>query len=83
MAPGAAAPRVPAPAHDKGAEVGEHPLRPDRLSKHILLRGPKERPASYDDIDPEIKAMYEKLGIAFQERAALAGVAVDAVPLGS
>ena len=40
---------------------------------------PKKRPASYDEVDPEIRAMYEKLGVPLQERAALAGVAVDAL----
>ena len=40
---------------------------------------PKKKPTNYNEVDPEIKAMYEKLGIPLQERAALAGVAVDAV----
>ena len=41
-------------------------------------------PTSLDEVDPELLAMYEKLGIPLKERAALAGVelagvAVDAV----
>ena len=40
---------------------------------------PKKGPASYDDVDPEIKKDFEKLGIPLHERAKLAGVAVDAV----
>ena len=40
---------------------------------------PKARPASLDEVDPELLATYEKLGIPLHERAALAGVAVDAV----
>ncbi len=40
---------------------------------------PKKGPASYDDVDPEIKKDFEKLGIPLEERAKLAGVAVDAV----
>ncbi len=40
---------------------------------------PKEKPKSLDEIDPEILATYDKLGIPLNERAALAGVAVDAV----
>ena len=40
---------------------------------------PKKAPASYDEVDPEIKKDFEKLGIPLNERAALAGVAVDAV----
>ena len=41
--------------------------------------GPKKGPASYDDVDPEIKKDFERLGIPLGERAKLAGVAVDAV----
>src|SRR3954451_12595187 len=40
---------------------------------------PKPKKASLDEVDPELLAMYEKLGIPLQERAMLAGVAVDAV----
>src|SRR5712691_12896404 len=36
-------------------------------------------PKTLDEIDPELLAMYEKLGIPLKEREALAGVAVDAV----
>src|SRR6266567_4423396 len=39
----------------------------------------KEGPKSLDEVDPELLAVYEKLGIPLGERAALAGVAVDAV----
>lgn len=40
---------------------------------------PKARPKSLDEVDPELLKTYEKLGIPLHERAALAGVAVDAV----
>ena len=36
-------------------------------------------PKSLDEVDPELLKMYEKLGVPLAERAALAGVAVDAV----
>jgi len=36
-------------------------------------------PKSLDEVDPELLKTYEKLGIPLNERAALAGVAVDAV----
>ncbi|HEX9491531.1 MAG TPA: Fe-S cluster assembly protein SufB, partial [Stellaceae bacterium] len=36
-------------------------------------------PKSLDEVDPELLRTYEKLGIPLSERAALAGVAVDAV----
>ena len=39
----------------------------------------EEKPKSLDDVDPEILEAFEKLGIPLQERAKLAGVAVDAV----
>jgi Fe-S cluster assembly protein SufB len=44
--------------------------------------GPKPKgsgPKSLDEVDPEILATYEKLGIPLHERELLAGVAVDAV----
>lgn len=42
---------------------------------------PKKKPQldSLDDVDPELLATYEKLGIPLDEQKALAGVAVDAV----
>ncbi len=42
---------------------------------------PKQKPGpqSLDEVDPELLKTYEKLGIPLHERAALAGVAVDAV----
>ena len=39
----------------------------------------EDRPKSLDEVDPELLATYEKLGIPLHERAILAGVAVDAV----
>jgi Fe-S cluster assembly protein SufB len=38
-----------------------------------------ERPKSLDEIDPEIRRTYEKLGIPIREQEVLAGVAVDYV----
>jgi Fe-S cluster assembly protein SufB len=42
---------------------------------------PKQQPKlkSLDEVDPELLRTYEKLGVPLHERAALAGVAVDAV----
>ncbi len=48
----------------------------------IYFSAPKsdeDRPKSLDEVDPELLETYEKLGIPLNERAALAGVAVDAV----
>jgi Fe-S cluster assembly protein SufB len=39
----------------------------------------KKAPKSLDEVDPELLRTYEKLGVPLHERAALAGVAVDAV----
>jgi Fe-S cluster assembly protein SufB len=39
----------------------------------------KSKPKSLDEVDPELLATYEKLGIPLKERELLAGVAVDAV----
>jgi Fe-S cluster assembly protein SufB len=40
---------------------------------------PKNKPKSLDEIDPEMRAMFEKLGISLAEQERLTGVAVDAV----
>ena len=39
----------------------------------------KDGPKSLEEVDPELLRTYEKLGVPLHERAALAGVAVDAV----
>merc|ERR1712093_428547 len=38
-----------------------------------------DKPKSLDEVDPELIATYEKLGIPLHEQEMLAGVAVDAV----
>ncbi|RJP32633.1 MAG: Fe-S cluster assembly protein SufB [Candidatus Omnitrophota bacterium] len=48
----------------------------------IYYSAPKAKsgkPKSLDEVDPELLATYEKLGIPLREREMLAGVAVDAV----
>jgi Fe-S cluster assembly protein SufB len=40
---------------------------------------PAKKLNSLDEVDPELLKTYEKLGVPLHERAALAGVAVDAV----
>src|SRR5262249_53214171 len=48
----------------------------------IYYSAPKRRtegPKSLDEVDPELLATYEKLGVPLKERELLAGVAVDAV----
>src|SRR2546427_3103894 len=41
---------------------------------------PKKPVKSLEDVDPEIRALYAKLGIPLQEQERLAGVAVNAGP---
>ncbi len=40
---------------------------------------PKNKLASMDEVDPELKRTFEKLGVPLHEQAALAGVAVDVI----
>jgi Fe-S cluster assembly protein SufB len=49
------------------------------MSYYSAPKRDEDKPQSLDEVDPEILATYEKLGIPLHERAALAGVAVDAV----
>jgi Fe-S cluster assembly protein SufB len=47
----------------------------------IYYAAPKKRPAlqSLDELDPEVRRTFEKLGIPLEEQKLLSGVAVDAV----
>jgi Fe-S cluster assembly protein SufB len=59
-----------------------HVTYPKINYQHIYYyAAPKARkqPESLNEVDPELLKTYEKLGIPLAERAALAGVAVDAV----
>ncbi len=49
------------------------------ISYYSAPKSKKDAPKSLDDVDPKLLETYEKLGIPLHERAALAGVAVDAV----
>ncbi|MAG56145.1 MAG: Fe-S cluster assembly protein SufB [Planctomycetes bacterium] len=49
------------------------------ISYYAAPKSKDDAPKSLDEVDPELLATYEKLGIPLAERAALAGVAVDAV----
>jgi len=57
---------------------------PIDYQKTIYYSAPKAKKKSFDEVDPELLAIYEKLGVPMNERAALLGVeqprvAVDAV----
>lgn len=47
----------------------------------IYYAAPKQKPQleSMDDVDPELRATFDKLGIPLEEQKVLSGVAVDAV----
>ena len=58
-------------------------VRPDPIDYQdiIYYSAPKRRKAlqSLEEVDPEVRRTFEKLGIPLEEQKALAGVAVDAV----
>jgi Fe-S cluster assembly protein SufB len=55
------------------------PIDYQAASYYSAPRQADNAPKSLEDVDPELLKTYEKLGIPLRERAALAGVAVDAV----
>jgi len=55
------------------------PIDYQAISYYSAPRSKKDGPKSLDEVDPKLLETYEKLGIPLHERAALAGVAVDAV----
>jgi Fe-S cluster assembly protein SufB len=61
------------------ANVHYPPIDYQDIIYYSAPKSDKDRPKSLDEVDPELLATYEKLGIPLHEREALAGVAVDAV----
>ena len=58
----------------------EHPpINYQSISYYSSPKSKTDAPKSLDEVDPKLLETYEKLGIPLHERAALAGVAVDAV----
>jgi len=55
------------------------PIDYQAISYYSAPKSKEDGPKSLDDVDPKLLETYEKLGIPLNERAALAGVAVDAV----
>jgi Fe-S cluster assembly protein SufB len=55
------------------------PIDFQAISYWAAPKSAAERPKSLEDVDPELLRTYERLGVPLEERAALAGVAVDAV----
>ena len=58
---------------------GKLNITPIDFNNISYFAGPKKKPESLDDLDPEILETYEKLGIPLEEQKMLEGVAVDAV----
>jgi Fe-S cluster assembly protein SufB len=67
-----------AQAEPKWAHIHYDPIDYQNI---IYYSAPKQKPSinSLDELDPEIRRTYEKLGIPLAEQKMLAGVAVDAV----
>ncbi len=63
----------------KWAQVHHAPIDYQAISYYSAPKSKKDGPKSLDEVDPKLLETYEKLGIPLHERAALAGVAVDAV----
>ena len=61
------------------ANVRYEPIDYQSICYYAAPKSDDDRPKSLDEIDPEILATYEKLGIPLKEQEVLAGVAVDAV----
>ncbi len=61
------------------AHVRHAPIDYQAISYYSSPKAKKDGPKSLDEVDPKLLETYDKLGIPLHERAALAGVAVDAV----
>ncbi|CAM3496799.1 Fe-S cluster assembly protein SufB [Halomonas lysinitropha] len=61
------------------AHLDYPPIDYQAISYYSAPKRDEDRPQSLDEVDPKLLETYEKLGIPLHERAALAGVAVDAV----
>ena len=61
------------------AKVHYPEIDPNSISYYSAPKSMADKPKSLDEVDPELLATYEKLGIPLHEQAMLAGVAVDAV----
>lgn len=61
------------------AHVNYPPIDYQAISYYSAPKQKTDGPKSLDEVDPELLRTYEKLGVPLEERARLAGVAVDAV----
>jgi Fe-S cluster assembly protein SufB len=63
----------------KWPKVSYPPVDFQDLHYYAAPKSKDDAPKSFDDVDPEIRRTFDKLGIPLEEQLALAGVAVDAV----
>jgi Fe-S cluster assembly protein SufB len=61
------------------AKLGYPPIDYQDAYYYAAPKSKDDKPKNLDEVDPELLATYEKLGIPLQEQKWLAGVAVDAV----
>jgi Fe-S cluster assembly protein SufB len=61
------------------ANVRYEPIDYQSISYYSAPKSKGDGPKSLDEVDPELLATYDKLGISLREQEMLAGVAVDAV----
>ncbi len=61
------------------ARVRYPPIDYQEITYYAAPKRQADGPRSLDEVDPQLLATYEKLGIPLHEREVLAGVAVDAV----
>src|SRR5262247_1511479 len=66
-------------AEPKWANIKYPPVDYQNMIYYSAPKSKGERPKSLDEVDPELRAAYEKLGIPLKEQEVLSGVAVDAV----
>jgi len=66
-------------AEPKWAMVHYPPIDYQAIRYYSAPKSKTDGPKSLEEVDPELLAMYEKLGIPLKEQESLAGVAVDAV----
>ncbi|MBI2088716.1 MAG: Fe-S cluster assembly protein SufB [Deltaproteobacteria bacterium] len=66
-------------AEPKWANVHYPPIDYQRIIYYAAPKSQGQRPKSLNEVEPELLATYEKLGIPLREQERLAGVAVDAV----
>jgi Fe-S cluster assembly protein SufB len=65
-------------AEPKWAHIHYNPIDYQSIIYYAAPK-PKEQLSSLDEVDPELRAMFDRLGISLQEQERLTGVAVDAV----